>query len=221
MNLTEARELALGLMARHGLTRWRLTFDDAKTRAGVCRADRREIGLSRRLIALYSPAEVTETVLHEIAHALAGPGHGHDAVWRATAIRIGCSGRRCVPAEAPRIDGDWVGVCRSGHRTSAHRQPIRVRSCRECSPRFDRTAVFAWTYRGLPAPVHPGYAAELRRLQSPAPSGRPGVGDRVRLKGGGKYGGLVGTVVKQGRTRYQVQTRAGVLGAPFTLVEPA
>ncbi|GIE91831.1 SprT-like domain-containing protein [Actinoplanes regularis] len=221
MNLTEARELALGLMARHGLTRWRLTFDDAKTRAGVCRADRREIGLSRRLIALYSPAEVTETVLHEIAHALAGPGHGHDAVWRATAIRIGCSGRRCVPAEAPRIDGDWVGVCRSGHRTSAHRQPIRVRSCRECSPRFDRTAVFAWTYRGLPAPVHPGYAAELSRLQSPAPSGRPGVGDRVRLKGGGKYGGLVGTVVKQGRTRYQVQTRAGVLGAPFTLVEPA
>ena len=85
MDLTEARELAAGLMARHRLTDWHLTFDDAKTRAGVCRPARKEIGLSRPLIRLYSPEQVTETVLHEIAHALAGPGHGHDRKWRTIA----------------------------------------------------------------------------------------------------------------------------------------
>ncbi|GIF03870.1 SprT-like domain-containing protein [Actinoplanes siamensis] len=223
MDLTEAERLATALMARHELTGWRLTFDDAKTRAGVCRPDRREIGLSRPLIALYSPAQVTETVLHEIAHALAGAAHGHDAVWRATAIRIGCSGRRCVPEEAPKVEGAWVGVCRAGHRTSAHRRPIRVKSCRRCSPRFARFAVFAWTYRGQPAALHPAFAAELVRLQGSdgAPArARPRVGDRVRLKGTGKYAGLTGTIVKQGRTRYQVETGLGTLGAPFTLVEP-
>ncbi len=222
MNLNDARALALDLMARHGLTKWRLTFDDAKTRAGVCRSGSREIGLSRPLITLYSAEQVTETILHEIAHALVGPRHGHDAVWRATAVRIGCSGRRCVPEEAPRVDGAWHGVCRSGHRTTAHRQPVRVKSCRECSPRFDRFALFAWTYRGHPAPLHPTYAAELTRLRAPStPASRPRVGDRVRLTGAGKYGGLTGTIVKQGRTRYQIKTPKGLLNAPFGLVEPA
>ncbi|BCY08134.1 SprT-like domain-containing protein [Actinoplanes sp. L3-i22] len=223
MNLNDARETALALMARHGLTTWRLTFDDAKTRAGVCRADRKEIGLSRPLVELYAPEQVIETILHEIAHALVGPRHGHNAVWRATAIRIGCSGRRCVPAEAPRVDGAWLGVCRSGHRTTAHRQPVRVKSCRECSPRFDRFALFAWTYRGHPAALHPAYAAELTRIRSRGarPSGQPGIGDQVRLTGAGKYGGLTGTIVKQGRTRFQIRTAKGLLNAPFTMVEPA
>ncbi|WP_436536538.1 SprT-like domain-containing protein [Actinoplanes sp. HUAS TT8] len=225
MNLNEARELALELMGRHGLASWRLSFDDAKTRAGVCRAATREIGLSRPLIGLYSREQVVETVLHEIAHALVGPRHGHDAVWRAAAVRIGCSGRRCVPEEAPRVDGAWHGVCRAGHRTTAHRQPVRVKSCRECSPRFDRFALFAWTYRGHPAALHPTYAAELTRLGAPtvpvARKAQVRVGDRVRLVGAGKYGGLTGTVVKQGRTRYQVKTTKGLLNAPFSLVEPA
>ncbi|WP_229068958.1 SprT-like domain-containing protein [Actinoplanes sp. DH11] len=223
MNEIEARDLATHLMARHGLAGWRLTFDDAKTRAGICRPARKEIGLSRPLIRLYTPEQVTETVLHEIAHALAGAAHGHDGVWRAVAVRIGASGTRCVPEDVPRVEGPWEGICPAGHRTTVHRRPTRVRSCSKCSPAFDRSAVFAWTYRGIPAPMHPGYVAELTRIRGgrPAPADVFQVGDRVRLTGSGKYGGLVGTVVKRGRTRYQVRTGKGVLNAPFTLVELA
>jgi predicted SprT family Zn-dependent metalloprotease len=223
VDLDEARVLALQLMAHHGLTHWRLVFDNAKTRAGVCRSDRKEIGLSRALTRLYSRAEVTDTVLHEIAHALVGTEHGHDKVWRATAMRIGCSGTRCVSEEAPKVDGAWVGVCPAGHRSSAHRRPVRVRSCRRCSGVFDASALFVWTHRGGPAPMDPRYVAELARIRggSVAPSVVPlRVGDRVRVTGGGKYGGLVGTIAKRGRSRYQVQTRAGVLSTPFALVEP-
>ena len=229
MNLTDARELATALIGRHGLAGWKLVFDDAKTRAGVCRHGRREIGLSRPLTRLATVEQVTDTVLHEIAHALAGPAHGHDRVWRATALRIGCSGTRCVPPDGPRVDGDWAGTCPAGHRTTAHRRPVRVRSCPECSPAFDLSALYTWAHRGRPAPMHPAYLAELERLRQPGAAAGPAagapavlrVGERVRLRGGGKYGGMVGTIVKRGRTRYHVETASGVLGAPFAMVEPA
>jgi predicted SprT family Zn-dependent metalloprotease len=225
VDLDDARALAVGLMAQHGLTGWRLVFDDAKSRAGVCRSDRKEIGLSRPLVRLYSEADVTDTVLHEIAHALVGARHGHDRVWRATALRIGCSGTRCVPEEAPRVEGAWVGVCPAGHRSTLHRRPMRVKSCRRCFSSFDVSALLEWTYRGQPAPMHPSYVAELARIQGrwaspPAPAVSLRIGDRVQLTGGGKYGGLVGTIAKRGRTRYQVQTRVGVLNAPFGMVQP-
>lgn len=225
MDLIEARELADDLMARHGVSDWRLVFDDAKTRAGICRLEVKEIGLSRPLIRLYSPEQVTETVLHEIAHALAGPGHGHDRVWRAIAVRIGCSGTRCVPEDVPRVQGAWEGVCPAGHRTTVHRRPIRVRSCSRCSPSFSRSALFSWTLNGAAAPMHPRYAQELARLGSGPSTVAPvvefAVGARIRLKGRGKYGGLAGTIVKRGRSRYQVQTKAGLLNVPFPMAEPA
>jgi predicted SprT family Zn-dependent metalloprotease len=223
LNHTEARALATALMDEHGLTGWRLVFDNAKTRAGVCRSDRKEIGLSRYLMGLYSPEQVTETVLHEIAHALAGPRHGHDRVWQTVARRIGSSGQRCMPADAPKVDGAWEGICPAGHRTTAHRRPIRVRSCTGCARTFDPAAVYTWTHHGRPAPMHPRYEAELARIRAPRTEPAPvrlAVGDRVRLTGGGRYGGLAGTIVKRGRSRYQVQTRAGMLSAAFTMVQP-
>jgi SWI/SNF-related matrix-associated actin-dependent regulator 1 of chromatin subfamily A len=33
-----------------------------------------------------------DTILHEIAHAIVGPHHGHDEVWRGKAVEIGCTG---------------------------------------------------------------------------------------------------------------------------------
>jgi predicted SprT family Zn-dependent metalloprotease len=219
LDLTAAERLATELFARHRLTGWRLVFDNAKTRAGVCRFGRREIGLSRPLISRYAVEQVTETVLHEIAHALAGPGHGHDRVWRATARRIGCSGQRCLPADAPTVDGAWTGVCPAGHRTTAHRRPIRVKSCRTCATGFDPSSLYTWTHRGHPAEMDPRYQAELARIRTGelTPSLPPlPVGAAVRLTGTGKYAGLPGTVVKRGRTRYQVQTRAGLLSVSFS-----
>jgi predicted SprT family Zn-dependent metalloprotease len=224
LDVTAARQLATGLMARHGLVGWRLVFDSAKTRAGVCRFDRKEIGLSRPLVSLYAAEHVTETVLHEIAHALAGPRHGHDRVWRATARRIGYRGERRMPADAPNVEGAWVGVCPAGHRTTAHRRPIRVKSCLGCSPAFDAAAVYTWTHRGRPAPMDPRFEAELARIRTGRTEVAPPpvplqVGERVRLTGRGKYAELRGTVVKRGRTRYQVKTSAGLLSVAFTAVQ--
>ena len=161
MDIDDARQLGVALIGDHGLHGWRLVFDRAKTRAGICRFEQRTIGLSRVLTELHGTAEVRDTILHEIAHALVGPAHGHDAVWRSTALAIGCSGRRCMAEDVAVVPGAWVGTCPSGHRVTRHRQPTRVYSCRRCAAGFDPDALFTWCRHGRQMPLHPRYQAEL------------------------------------------------------------
>lgn len=233
MDLAEARRLAAALMTQHGLTDWRFTFDNARARFGVCRPDRREIGLSRRLTALSTEDEVRNTLLHEIAHALVGPGHGHDEVWRATALAIGCDGKRTddLPEGA---EGPWEGRCPVGHVTHQHRRPTRVRSCGRCTPGvFDPRSLLEWTYRGRPAPMLSAYLVELADIQrrhglppTPETAGlhdvRPlRVGAAVVIVDDPTYAGTRGTITARNRTRYVVRTDSGSLRVPFALVRPA
>ena len=238
MDIDEARLLAIELMDRHQLAGWHLVFDRARTRAGVCRFDRREIGLSRVLTVLHPPELVRETILHEIAHALTGPGHAHDAVWRATARGIGSDGRRCVSASAPRPPTPWVGECARGHEVTRHRRPARPTSCVRCNRTFDPTHLLTWRFHGRQVPLSAAYQAELSRLQAtvetrvatsgaasgsavgtPA-AGHLAVGTLVVLGGGGRFGGQRGFIEKKGRSRYHVRTRVGVVTVPFALVRP-
>lgn len=213
--------MAEGLLREHGLTGWRVELDNAKRRAGVCRFGERVIGLSGPITELHREDEVRDTVLHEIAHALVGPAHGHDRVWRATAMRIGCSGSRCVDSDSPRVLGSWVGTCPAGHVKDRHRRPERVMSCAVCSPRFSVDNVFTWTYRGRPAAMHPNYEAELSALVEGRRLHVLPVGARVRITLPGEFRGRVGRVVRRGRTSYHVRVTEGMLRVAFAGVEAA
>jgi len=228
MDLGAARRLGWALLEEHGLREWSLTFDQAKRRAGVCRYASRQISLSAPLTRLHPVREVRDTILHEIAHALVGPRHGHDAVWRATAVRIGCTGRRCTSADAPALEGAWVGTCAGGHRVTRHRRPARPMACARCGSAFDPAHLLSWTHHGRPAPMGAGYEVELGRIRARA-SGAPVVapvvlrpGDRVRVDlPGDRYDGATGTLLKRGRTRYHLRVGEAVLTVPFALVQPA
>lgn len=169
MELDAVRGLAAELFERNGLHDWTLRFDHARRRAGSCRADTRTISLSRHLMALYSEEQVRETLLHEIAHALAGPEHGHDAVWRAIAVGIGASGQRLVAPDAPRLPAPWRGVCPGGHVHERHRRPARPASCTQCSRRFDPNFLITWTREGQVTQMSPAYERELRVLRTLRP----------------------------------------------------
>jgi predicted SprT family Zn-dependent metalloprotease len=220
MDLADAFALARGLLDAHGLGAWQVEFDAAKRRAGVCHFGQRRIGLSAPLTRLHEEEQVRDTILHEIAHALAGPRHGHDAHWRAIARRIGCSGERCVPADAPRVPAPWLGTCPSGHTVERHRRPERVATCMECSRGFDLAHLFTWTFHGRPTAMHPHYVAELDALLAGRPLLVLPVGARGRVTAPGEWSGVQGTVVKRGRTAYQLKVGRRVLRVPIAWVEP-
>lgn len=185
MELQRALRLARGLMSTHGLVGWTVALDRAKTRSGACHFRTRRITLSSHLTRLHSDEEVTDTILHEIAHALVGPTHGHDAVWRAKATAIGASGERCISPQAPSMEGEWRGRCPGGHEVTRHRRPTRLVSCSRCSSVFDARFLFDWTFRGRPAPMHARYNAALAQVRASVPSStprwRPTLGDEVSL----------------------------------------
>ena len=224
MEVTKALAMGRSLMREHGLEGWRLVADRAKTRAGVCRYGRRQIGISAPLTALHDEAEVRDTILHEIAHALVGPEHGHDAVWRAKAIEIGSSGERCVSPDAPRVAGDWLGRCPAGHERSRHRAPTRLASCGRCSRTFDPRHLFTWTYRGKSVPMPPAYTAALSDLRDRAGAAerrrRLRLGDLVDITGEGVWGGRSGEVELVGAARVQVRVDDELVSVPVERVRP-
>ncbi len=115
MNTDEALRLLENKLTEHGLTAqgWTGSLDNAERRFGVCRPASKEISISRTLSALNSEEEVLDTILHEIAHALATIEYrdncGHDERWKTICRRIGARPERCYDGEevtAP--DAPWV-----------------------------------------------------------------------------------------------------------------
>lgn len=120
--LDAIREWALAVMRSFGLADWSFEFTRARRMLGVCRYDRPAIGLSIHLVQRNGPEEVRETLLHEVAHALVGRGHGHGPVWREMARRVGCKPVRCGDADMP--EGRWGAECPCcGRRFHRHRRP--------------------------------------------------------------------------------------------------
>ena len=89
-------EMARRLMDEHGLAGWTLAFVEAERRLGDCDFKGGVIRISRGHALEGSDEQIRDTVLHEIAHAIAGREAGHGPLWRATARRIGAMPRANV-----------------------------------------------------------------------------------------------------------------------------
>ena len=137
-DLAEVLALARRLMGRSVAAGelgadWTFGFDLAASRAGVCRYQDKRIDLSASFCLKATRAEITDTLLHEIAHAIVGQPHGHDAIWQAKALELGCSG--ATRHSVSHAIAAWVGECGCPSpwlRQRLQRSVAQGRVCAKC-----------------------------------------------------------------------------------------
>jgi predicted SprT family Zn-dependent metalloprotease len=134
--------LVIALMAEHGLYHWDFQWDHAKRRMGACHHSKRMISLSETICTNASDESVKDTILHEIAHALAGPREQHGEAWRKIAVAIGCNGK--ATHNEPLTGYRWVGICPNGHEVKKFRLRNQRFSCPICCPVFNVNYLYTW-----------------------------------------------------------------------------
>lgn len=137
---------AARLLAQHNLSEtWSFRFDRATTRLGQCDHRTRNISVSKYLTEKASDYEVSQVLLHEIAHALAGPRAAHGRRWQAVAVTIGYEGGRTHTVEPAHDRANWIGRCPQGHEIVRFRKPGKPVSCAKCDRRFNSSYLISWS----------------------------------------------------------------------------
>ena len=135
------------LIVMHLDPSWSFAFDNAKRRAGLCNYTTKRISVSRYLAGRYEDDEIHQILLHEVAHAMAGPKAGHGPRWKAIGKEIGYEGKRLHDGAIAEEHASWIGHCPAGHEFFRYRAPTRVSAWAKCAKRFDPKNAIVWVKR--------------------------------------------------------------------------
>lgn len=97
MNLYHAEQMAIKLVAKH-IPEYSFKWNRRKKTYGLCSYRTKTIQLSTFLTKSCPEEQVRDTILHEIAHAIAGYEAGHGPKWKAVARQIGAAPKARGPA---------------------------------------------------------------------------------------------------------------------------
>lgn len=153
MNTIEAARMARELMNQHKLYDWRFQFDRSKRRIGYCQFIKKYISLSEPYTRINAVEHIKDTILHEIAHALAGAAAGHGIEWKLIAQSIGARPETCARAEELELPkSPYQAVCQFCQHT--FRRFRLTRRCHEnyCLCSKSRLAVALARHTGEPKP---------------------------------------------------------------------
>lgn len=139
MDLVEAKGRALQMLSEHGLHDWTHEWDRAKRRFGSCNYTYQIITQSSVLVHLNGEHRFEQNMLHEIAHALAGPGTGHGPKWKRIAREIGFTGERCYDAETTVTPKPpYLLICETcGQNSPRHRRSNKAYACGKCCKKYN------------------------------------------------------------------------------------
>lgn len=83
------------------LTGWTAKVSGLLTRAyGVCDYRRREVRISAGLAERNPASQTRDTIAHEVAHAIAGPGAKHGPAWKQACRQTGATPKACYDGAA-------------------------------------------------------------------------------------------------------------------------
>ena len=131
--LADVQRAAEPLMQKH-LPGWWFTFDKSTSRAGVCKFNTQTIALSEAFVLSKRVADidVLETILHEIAHGIAGHNAHHGPVWKKIAMDLGCTGNRCHSFSFSTARFKMECACGAVDRYKSRVKPGAAFSCKKC-----------------------------------------------------------------------------------------
>ena len=114
MERNTASKFCRAELDKHGLKDWhiRLTMDFNVPFLGLCVYKDKCIILNAAHIDIHPIDEVYNTIRHEIAHAIVGPGFGHGLVWEEKAREVGCD--NTFPCSHLNIPEHVIDAIRSG-----------------------------------------------------------------------------------------------------------
>jgi len=170
MNTKAARRLARNLMIQHHLAAWQLTFMNHNTIAAQTTHSTHTITLAVEYAQAYTPDQLTQLMLHEIAHAQRGPTQTpHDTKWLQTARRLGYLHGATMPAHYPSPVIRWDIICTTTgeiHQTTT--APPEDHSCKlcnspECTPDIQRRQIVRQDIHNIQPPEH--ISPSFRRLK--------------------------------------------------------
>lgn len=137
MDLEKAEVLAEDLLKEHGLKAWNFKFDRAKMRFGKCDFRKKEISISKHLTTLNKEEIVRNTLLHEIAHALAGHKAGHGKKWKTIVVEIGGTPERCFSNTTVKLPTmKFTAKCKSCDKEFPANRKRKI-ACRTCCQEFN------------------------------------------------------------------------------------
>jgi SprT protein len=135
MDLEYWEDVARDTMDSYGLVNWSFKWDRSFTRGGSCNYMDTTISLSKHFVLspYVSEKEIHNIILHEVAHALAGPFTEHGPEWKRIALDIGCDGEQFLPR--PFANARYLIHCHCGkhkkYRFNFHKVLLK-RKCRTC-----------------------------------------------------------------------------------------
>jgi predicted SprT family Zn-dependent metalloprotease len=142
MTTQELQSLWMGLKAKHKeLTFYTLQFTNGKRSLGVCKISQKIIGISRYHMLGSSYEKVLDTLLHEVAHAIAYANYrdrGHGYWWKRVCLEVGANPNRIAHGsyDIEKPQHKYTLKCSHCNFTAKrHKLPKGFRgSCPKCHP---------------------------------------------------------------------------------------
>ena len=121
---------------------WSFGYNNRKTALGVCKMRTKRIELSNYFIGTATTAELMDTVLHEIAHAIDVEMRGtsdHSYRWQIVAVAVGAEPTRCkeVDLSSKADESKYTLTCPNCKKSHpSHKRRKRIPACGECCNKY-------------------------------------------------------------------------------------
>ncbi len=145
MDILKAEKMARDLLSLHGFdyclfawTRSHNVFGTAVSNRVY--ANKKTLKLSKPLVLVNDEDRVRDTILHEIAHFIAGAERGHDWRWKQVCREIGAKPERCFSSlDTVMAQAKYTLACGNcGLKSPRSRIPKNTLVCALCCKKYNR-----------------------------------------------------------------------------------